>query len=191
MTTRSGAGHAVSIGRCPCACGAQDPRTRRRALSCHGSSLASAAMVTRLELRLCRICGAERPIPDFQDAKRRDGRIMRRTMCRHCRKGDSLERIRERREHADAAKVSSGCRDCPPGFTWPAVALDFDHRPGLPKIGTVSALITKGSWEDFLAEIAKCDVVCANHHRMRTDQRRRQNPQARAIPRRHRRGLSA
>lgn len=115
---------------------------------------------------------------------------MRRTMCRHCRKGDSLDRIRSRREYADAAKVAAGCMDCPPGATWPAIALDFDHRPGLPKVGTVSALITKGSWDSFVAEIEKCDVVCANHHRIRTNERRLQVTQARAIPRRHRRGMA-
>jgi hypothetical protein len=154
-------------------------------------ALESADVTAALrEVRTCRVCGEERPIPDFQDVKRRDGRIMRRTMCRHCRKEDSLERIRSRREHADAVKVEAGCADCEPGTSWPAVALDFDHRPGLPKLGTVASLITKGTWQDFVAEIAKCEVVCANHHRIRTATRHLEAPRSAARPRRHRRGLA-
>jgi hypothetical protein len=145
---------------------------------------------TRREVRLCRICGLERPIPDFQDVLRSNGRVMRRTMCRECRMVVANERNRPRREYADTVKLEFGCADCPPGTAWPAVALDFDHRPGLPKLGTVAALITKGTWDDFVAEIAKCEVVCANHHRIRTATRHLEDPRSAARPRRHRRGLA-
>jgi hypothetical protein len=116
---------------------------------------------------------------------------MRRGICRFCRMGQSLDRIRERRDYADAAKTASGCVDCPAGSQWPPVALDFDHRPGLAKLATVAALISKGSWEEFVAEIEKYEVVCANHHRIRTAERVRVAPPGRAIPRRHRRGLAS
>lgn len=36
------------------------------------------------------------------------------------------------------------------------------------KVAAIATLITKGSWDDFVAEIAKCEVVCANCHRIRT-----------------------
>jgi hypothetical protein len=50
--------------------------------------------------------------------------------------------------------------------------MDFDHRDGEDKVATVSQMCTR-SKECLLAEIAKCDLVCANCHRTRTMLRRR------------------
>lgn len=61
------------------------------------------------------------------------------------------------------------CMDC--GGTFDPVCMDFDHRDGATKVDTVSNLV--GCTEEKLfAEIAKCDVVCANCHRLRTKSRR-------------------
>jgi hypothetical protein len=47
------------------------------------------------------------------------------------------------------------------------VVLEFDHRRD--KLETVSTLSREGySLDKLKAEIAKCDVVCANCHRRRT-----------------------
>lgn len=76
-----------------------------------------------------------------------------------------------RREQADEIKLDAGCLDC--GYREHAIALDFDHRPGETKArGGVSALVKSAcDWAIVLAEIAKCDVVCANCHRVRTKAR--------------------
>jgi hypothetical protein len=53
--------------------------------------------------------------------------------------------------------------------------MDFDHRDGEVKefeLNTV-ARMTK---QTILREIAKCDVVCANCHRERTQQRKAWRP---------------
>jgi hypothetical protein len=50
--------------------------------------------------------------------------------------------------------------------------MDFDHLGEAPKCFEVSAGNSKFSWEKVLAEIAKCDLVCANCHRVRTARRR-------------------
>jgi hypothetical protein len=55
------------------------------------------------------------------------------------------------------------CGDC--GESDPVV-LDFDHRGD--KAFEIGESLTYRSWEVILAEIAKCDVVCANCHRRRT-----------------------
>lgn len=48
------------------------------------------------------------------------------------------------------------------------VVLEFDHVRG-EKRAEVSALLMKiTNWKAVLAEIEKCDVVCANCHRRRT-----------------------
>ncbi len=50
--------------------------------------------------------------------------------------------------------------------------LEFDHRPGVVKRGEVTKLVSDGmSWAVIEAEIAKCDVRCANCHRRRTSER--------------------
>lgn len=59
--------------------------------------------------------------------------------------------------------------DC--GGTFPPECMDYDHRPGTEKYYGVGQLT--GSLTKMKAEIAKCDLVCANCHRIRTHARRR------------------
>lgn len=58
------------------------------------------------------------------------------------------------------------CSDC--GRTFPPYCMDFDHRDGSDKVGAVSELIFMVGKAAWLAEIEKCDLVCANCHRVRT-----------------------
>jgi hypothetical protein len=53
--------------------------------------------------------------------------------------------------------------------------MDFDHRPGEKKCFALANAMgqTRISAERLRAEIAKCDVVCANCHRIRTYERRK------------------
>ena len=54
--------------------------------------------------------------------------------------------------------------------------LDFDHRPDETKKMIVSKLVGDGySKARILKEISKCDVLCANHHREITYERRRRH----------------
>jgi formate-dependent nitrite reductase cytochrome c552 subunit len=61
------------------------------------------------------------------------------------------------------------CADC--GGTFPQCAMDFDHRDPATKVRAVTRMIM-GSIDRMLAEAAKCDIVCANCHRLRTFERR-------------------
>lgn len=54
--------------------------------------------------------------------------------------------------------------------------MEFDHRPGetkMPGIKGVGQMVQRRAykWEEVLAEVAKCDLVCANCHRIRTQSR--------------------
>lgn len=68
-------------------------------------------------------------------------------------------------------KLAAGCADC--GYRDHTAALDFDHLEGTTKLANVSRLIRLRSWPVVLEEIAKCDVVCSNCHRIRTYNRAR------------------
>ena len=59
------------------------------------------------------------------------------------------------------------CVDC--GGRFPPECMDFDHVRG-KKLFLVSTARQR-SIETSLAEIAKCEVVCANCHRIRTKRR--------------------
>lgn len=62
------------------------------------------------------------------------------------------------------------CADC--GGRFPPCSMDFDHREPAQKQSSVPAMIGRAGDARILAEAAKCDIVCANCHRIRTLQRR-------------------
>lgn len=61
-------------------------------------------------------------------------------------------------------KLEAGCADC--GYAENPVALDFDHIDPSTKLFQVGRKVSN-SIESLLAEIDKCEVVCANCHRIR------------------------
>lgn len=74
-----------------------------------------------------------------------------------------------KQEQLNALK-SGPCTDC--GGSFPPECMDFDHVRG-EKIAGVSQLLTRSRLR-AVAEIAKCELVCANCHRIRTKARRQQ-----------------
>jgi hypothetical protein len=66
-------------------------------------------------------------------------------------------------------KLEHGCADC--GYRGHHAALDFDHLPGTAKVRDIKSGQQLG-WAALQEEVAKCDVVCANCHRIRTFVRR-------------------
>lgn len=130
----------------------------------------------------CGECGEVKPLAEFHlNSRSRDGRQWR---CKTCN-------IRINREwYANHPEVKSGrmstnarqrrldahwrildylrahpCVDC--GERDPVV-LDFDHLRD--KVKNISAML-RHRWDAVLAEIDKCEVVCANCHRRRTARR--------------------
>jgi ssDNA-binding Zn-finger/Zn-ribbon topoisomerase 1 len=66
-------------------------------------------------------------------------------------------------------KEKSPCRDC--GKFYPYYVMDFDHVRG-KKHANVMELIPTLSKKKIDEEIAKCEIVCSNCHRIRTHVRR-------------------
>ncbi len=59
------------------------------------------------------------------------------------------------------------CMDC--GKKYPPYVMDLDHRDPKDKINDVAAMVHWNfSIEKIKKEIDKCDIVCANCHRIRT-----------------------
>ncbi len=78
-------------------------------------------------------------------------------------KRNTLERARE------AAALKDGpCTDC--GGRFPPCVMDWDHVSG-EKFSNVANYAKNGSRQKLLEEIAKCELVCANCHRIRTHNR--------------------
>lgn len=70
-------------------------------------------------------------------------------------------------------KLTRGCADC--GYNAHSAALHFDHLPGFEKRSAIAQMThTRASMAKLLAEINKCEVVCANCHAVRTADRRRE-----------------
>lgn len=66
-------------------------------------------------------------------------------------------------ERITALKSSLGCQRC--GYNEHPAALDFHHRdPSQKKMGIPN--VWNLSWEKALLEIAKCDLLCSNCHRI-------------------------
>lgn len=82
-----------------------------------------------------------------------------------------IERRNENAVWLAEYKVARGCVDC--GYRGHAEALEFDHLPGFAKRADVAALLHRGKTRNqLLEEINKCELVCANCHRVRTASRR-------------------
>lgn len=63
------------------------------------------------------------------------------------------------------ARKAVPCADC--GQRFPAACMDFDHKNPADKTAAVSMLSGR-RWRTTVAEMDKCDVVCANCHRVRS-----------------------
>lgn len=67
------------------------------------------------------------------------------------------------------AAKSRPCADC--GVRYPPYVMDLDHVRG-KKVRNVGLIKTYATTAVLRAEIAKCEVVCANCHRIRSHNRR-------------------
>lgn len=121
--------------------------------------------------RTCHRCKVEQPIDQFYvDAEAR-ATVRRgkktRYPCRGCQQAYAAKRRAPRQEYVEKVKAESGCMDCGLRPEYSQV-LEFDHRPDEVKLFHISDRMGSGAMEEFIAEIAKCDIVCANCHRVRT-----------------------
>lgn len=123
--------------------------------------------------RMCGKCRIVRPLELFyiELEERRalnGGRKTWRHHCRICQRVRNNASRKAKQDYSDGIKVASGCTDC--GLKMPEhpEVFDFDHIDPTQKTGSVASKLTSGSLASLKDEIAKCEVVCANCHRIRT-----------------------
>ncbi len=72
---------------------------------------------------------------------------------------------RKRHRQLLIREKSKPCSDC--GHMFHPAVMEFDHVRG-EKVDTLARLVSRFGEEKLLIEMAKCDIVCACCHRMRT-----------------------
>ena len=132
----------------------------------------------------CGGCGEIKCLEEF--AWRRKQRGQKDNLCRPCRaayhrkhyqanRARYIDQARQRKqalalqrtEYLISYFASNPCADC--GELDPVV-LEFDHLR--EKSFDIGQSLPYRNWQTILAEIEKCEVVCANCHRRRTAHRR-------------------
>ena len=100
----------------------------------------------------------------MREAERRYYASHRKERCTYA--SDRMVRLRDERRPILQTAKSRPCMDC--GQSFPPVCMDFDHRNPADKSFTIADQYRQVPLSALLEEIAKCDVVCANCHRIRT-----------------------
>lgn len=137
--------------------------------------------------KICSKCGEERDAEEDFSWKYKD-RGIRQTHCKSCQSQtgkrhyqNNKQRYYERGHARNALIIKDNqkklteyllqhpCVDCGQADIR---VLEFDHVQG-NKSGNISRMIGDGfSWPTIVAEIAKCEVRCANCHRIRECEKR-------------------
>jgi hypothetical protein len=132
-------------------------------------------------MKICGLCKQEKNLVEFNKKAGRDYQ----PYCRLCDNQKSRERYAANREHhmqvikkrnkkykqeidelVRSLKSNTACADCKKKYHW--YQMDFDHVKG-NKDKAVSVMVgQKVSKNRILKEIEKCELVCANCHRLRT-----------------------
>lgn len=128
---------------------------------------------------MCRVCLVSKPDDEFAFKNKAIGR--RQNICRPCLRAQSkahylankgIYYARNKRAVKRAGEMirkakDVPCTDCGDRFHY--AAMDFDHLPGRGKRFLLSSVKDSGPTVSVLmAEMKKCEVVCANCHRVRT-----------------------
>lgn len=116
---------------------------------------------------ICAICRRELPRAAFHSRKERKGNPPY-PYCKECRKQVDAARLQASNERIAVLK-DEPCMDC--GVKYPPWVMQFDHLRD--KVNSVSKMKLLRH-ETIVAEIEKCDLVCANCHADRSY--KRQNP---------------
>ena len=133
------------------------------------------------KVKRCSRCGEKKPFSEFHKYKRGDGY---QPWCKPCRKaydhdywqrnktrwaGNKQAWVDKRNEWLREMKTGRPCTDC--GGIFPPEAMHWDHLPGTTKLGEIGGLLRNWKPKLIFEELAKCELVCATCHAIRTYKR--------------------
>lgn len=133
-------------------------------------------------MKTCFKCKVEKPTDNFSKGKNKDGLhswckpcVAKARLITHYKDKEKSNRVNRLRDKAAYRRNQNlmwkyledhPCIDC--GNSDKRV-LEFDHRDPSLKVAAIGVLLkNKHRWEPIKEEIDKCDVRCANCHRIKT-----------------------
>lgn len=148
-----------------------------RAVGFEPTSVAGStpAQVTK---KLCKDCNRDLDVKYFGVKNQKTGALQ--TYCKPCQATRSSlhykanrssyyarneRRMRENILYLEKFK-SNPCIDCKQ--VYPSKVMDMHHRDGEEKEALISQLVRKTTLPRLIRELEKCDLLCANCHRLRT-----------------------
>ncbi len=121
---------------------------------------------SEIETRVCRRCNTRKDVADYHRNIKRTSK----TTCNVCYRLQTQTYKKKYRESSKAIIVyfkSRPCLDC--GICYPPFVMDFHHREDEIKSFDLSDGVKNKSHRQIRNEAAKCDILCANCHRIRTN----------------------
>lgn len=118
-------------------------------------------------VKICTKCGVDKPLSEYYLSEGKP-----RSRCKICFSADRSLGVTawRRRTKIKLIEIHGGkCLDC--GGEFPPHVFDFDHRDGSEKAFGISNQGNTKAFQALLVESQKCDLVCANCHRIRTHRR--------------------
>ena len=122
-----------------------------------------------MELKECKYCNGSFPEDAFGVALTTLTKVYRRRKCRDCYRTTKQVLISRYFKWINQRKEEKGCKRC--GVTDPRV-LDFHHKNGEDKLFGDGGFRRAVGFEQIQKEVEKCEVVCANCHRILHDEER-------------------
>lgn len=148
-------------------------RLNDRRSKARDSEASKAALATASGMIYCYRCKGQKVPEEFSPSLRRKSGARYCRACHGAMTAACADASRGVARHLIRTSKNKPCMDCGEAHPW--FVMDFDHRDPSAKTANVSLMINRPRGV-ILAEIEKCDLVCANCHRKRTHRQR--NPLA-------------
>ena len=123
-----------------------------------------------IEKKRCNYCQKLFPEDAFGVALTTEKKIFRRRKCRDCYRLTKQVLISRYFKWINEYKIQRGCKRCK---ITDSRVLDFHHKNDKTKLFTIGGFRRAVGFDRIQKEVKKCEVVCANCHRIIHDEKRK------------------